>query len=237
MNRDDINKARIVYYGFFAAIFSFRMEESKFPYIYDLLDILHQNPVNEESALALENAKLFLDEGGYEALKHESDLIFFNPTTSYMPMTASYYHEKRDDGSKRLEMIEYVLKSSYRKNGEEFKENEDHIEFLLLFMQKLINDELEGSTPAEDLSKQVFQNILNEMLDEFSGNLHKHEKSHFYKEAAVLLQTYTDIERLYLGVDRPARNIRRDLSKPRMGKEKKAPREMVQRNLNEFGII
>ena len=236
-NQDDINRARILYYGFFAAIFSFSQDDTKFPYICNCVDILSQNPVDDVTATALENAKVFLKDGGYAALKKESDNVFFNPTTSFIPMTASYYHEKRDDGSKRLEMLGYVLESSYRKNGEGFKENEDHIEFILLFIQKLIHDEVEGGRATEVLVKKIFQNILNEMLDEFSENLYQHEKSSFYQDVAVLLSSYANIERLFLDVDRPVRCINRDFSKPQMKKEKKAPREMVQRNFDEFGSI
>ncbi len=239
MNRDAINKARILYYGFFGAVFSFSLDEQRYLLIGRILNLLEKNPVDKESAAALAALRQFLADGGYKALKEESDALFFSPASDYMPVTASYYDEGRDDGAKRLEMMGYVKESDYRRNVETFKENEDHVEFFFIFMQRLINDELAGNLASGELALKVFKNILNGMLNEFILNLFTHEKNVFYKQVAVLLRSFTAIERMFLGVEPPKKNTLEGESAhyDYLHKEKKPTREIVKRNFDEFDIV
>ena len=144
MDTHNINKARIVYYGFFAAFFSFYLEEQHIYVIEQCIDLLRENPIDEQTANALANLQRKLKKGGYAALKNESDRLFYSPATAFVPMTASYYTEQRDDGNKRMEMINYIAESKFRRNTDTYKEQEDHIEFVFLFLQKLIEEELHG---------------------------------------------------------------------------------------------
>ena len=218
-----------------STVFSFNLERHSYPVIRELIDILCQDPVDDPTADALVRLNVFLDEGAYDALKDESDQVFFSPATSFLPMTASYYHEKRDDGSKRLEMMDYVFASNYRRNSVEFKENEDHIAFIFLFMQKLIAEEVAGNTASGVLARRVFDHILNAMLDDFASNLFNHEKSSFYRHVAVVLHSFATIERIFLDVELPTDRDRRNLTRSGLTKEKKPPREIVRRNFDEFG--
>ena len=120
MERVAINKARVVYYGLFASLFSFCMTREHFEIIEKSVDLLSENPIDEQTAKALPGITKRLQEGGYPALKEESDQVFYNPTTTFVPMTASYYYEQRDDGSKRREMINYLLESKFRRNASEY---------------------------------------------------------------------------------------------------------------------
>ena len=90
MDTRNINKARIVYYGLFAAFFSFQLSEEHLGIINRSIDILNQNPIDERTAKALANIQRKLKKGGYTALTNESDRIFYSPATSFVPMTASY---------------------------------------------------------------------------------------------------------------------------------------------------
>lgn len=236
MDRDSINKARNVYYALFASLFAFSMDEDNYKNIICAIDILNKKPIDEQTASALNLMQERLQTLGFEGLKDESDLVFFSPTTSLVPMTSSYYSEQRDDGKKRVEMMNYVLQSKFRRNSTEYKENEDHIEFICLFMQQLIQDELQGETHSNCLAKNIFNDILNGMLDSLSEKLIAHEHSHLYREAAIVLQSFTNIERLFYSVNKPVEIDPSTLAKPniKLQKEKKAPREMVERNHDEF---
>ncbi|CAG37713.1 TorD/DmsD family molecular chaperone [Desulfotalea psychrophila] len=239
MDLNSINKARTVYYGLFASLFAFNMSEDHFKNIVHSVDRLSNAPIDDQTGVALTLLKESLESGGYSGLKNENDMVFFSPTTSFTPMTASYYSEERDDGKKRVEMMNYVLQSKFRRNSDEYKENEDHIEFICLFMQKLIYDELQGEKHSQCLGKNIFKDILNDMLNPLCQRLAEHENSHIYGQVAIILKSFADIERLFFDINAPAIVDASRLAKPniKLGKEKKAAREMVKRNHDEFSSI
>lgn len=236
MDHEAINKVRTIYYGMFASLFAFDFDEKNFRAVVESIDILSVQPMDEESGEALASMKEMLLSRSYQEVKDESDLVFFSPTTSLIPTTSSFYDEQRDDGKKRVDMMNYVLASKFRRNTETFKENEDHIEFISLFMQKLIEEQLQGSDGSEDVAKNVFENILNHMMDPLSRKLYEHENSELYRYAAVVLDSFTQLERLYLNVARPDEKSVRSTVKPHIKprKIKKAPKELVTRNMDEF---
>lgn len=213
MNKEAINKARAVYYGLFASLLTFFDNANDLALIQKTIDLLARNPLDEESKLAFSNMQKLLITGGYASLKEESDTVFFSPYSAYIPVTASFFVENRDDGKMRLDMVNYVLSSNYRRDNEKFKELEDHIGFIVLFLQKMIEEELGGNEKSAQLSREVFVNILNPFVDEFVRALYAHENSYFYQELAVVMQSFIALERLYL-----------DVKKPTKEKEDEAPR-------------
>lgn len=228
MDNTTINRARIVYYGLFSSLFSFSMGKEKYDTIVRAVNILHQNAIDDQSEKALDNMKRRLKKGGFTALEQESDRVFFSPTTAFVPMTASFYHEQRDDGKKRVEMIDYLLQSTFRRNTKTYKEHEDHIEFVMQFLQKLIEQELQGNQTAGLLAKKVFANILNPMVDEFADTLFRHDKSHFYKQAVLALRSFIDFERLYLNIPQPETSESRAMRKKELDKGKEPSRTCIQ---------
>ncbi|MFT5700071.1 MAG: TorA maturation chaperone TorD [Desulforhopalus sp.] len=239
MDHTAINRARTLYYGMFASFFAFNFEEKNFAIITETVGVLADHPIDDVSGEALNNMKELLQRTGYQQVKDESDLVFYSPTTSHIPMTASYYDEQRDNGQKRIDMMNYVQNSKFRRNSTVFQENEDHIEFIALFMQKLVEDDLQGEEGADEVAKNVFENILNQMLGPLCEKLYNHEHSVLYENVAIVLDSFTSFERLYLGVAKPdvneARNATPQNKKPR--KIKKAPKKMVERNMDEFVSI
>lgn len=203
MDNVAINKARIVYYGLFSSLLAFKMTEKSFETAVQALEILSQNPIDEQSELAFANMQRRIAKTGYDGLWKENNRVFCSPAFSPVSTTASFYNDGRDDGPKRVQMIDYVLKSKYRRNSDSYKEHEDHVEFVMLFLQKLIEEELGGNGQARKLATEVFSNILNTMIDEFTDNLFNHEQSFFYKQVALALRSFTEFERLYLNVGKP----------------------------------
>lgn len=235
MNKEAINKARAVYYGLFASLLTFFDNPSDLGIIQKTIDVLAQNPLDDESKRAFSNMQYLLITGGYTLLKEESNKVFFSPYSAYIPVTASFFVENRDDGKMRQEMVKYVLSSNYRRDNEKFKELEDHIGFIVLFMQKMIEEELSGNEKSAQLAREVFEKILNPFIDEFIAALHVHDESHFYEDFAIIMQSFIALERLYLDVKKPAR----ETETPRVfTKEFKKPHKPLtprpKKNMEEF---
>lgn len=228
MDNAAINKARIVYYGLFSSVFSFSMDKEKYEAIVSAVDILQQNPIDEQSEKALTNMKRRLTNGGYAALEKECDRVFYSPTTALVPMTASFYNEQRDDGRKRVEMINYVLESKFRRDADAYKEHEDHIEFVMQFLQKMIELELQGDRGARELEEKVFAHILNGMVDEFGDKLFSHEESFFYKQVVLALRSFIDLERIYLNIPQPEKQQKHSSGKLENTKGKQNERKCIQ---------
>lgn len=237
MDQQAISKARMIYYGLFAAAFSFNFTKHEYQLINNNIKILRSHPVNELNEVTLYEMEKLVESLGFRGIKQESDEIFFSPITTMLPTTASYYYEKRDDGSQRTMMINYLFQSKFRKNGEEFKENEDHIEFILLFLQRLIEDELNGNTESGQLAGKIFANILDGMINQFTQNVFYHENARFYKHTAILLSSFMEMERQYLQIEQQTLAEVKDMARPELRKEKLPPRQMVTRNFAEFGSI
>lgn len=235
MNKEAINKARAVYYGLFASLLTFFENKNDLEVIRKTINMLASNPLDEASFSAFSNMQNLLITKEYAFLKEESDKVFFSPYAAYIPVTASFYVESRDDGKMRLAMVNFVLSSKFRRDNDKFKELEDHIGFIVLFMQKLIEDELSGNEESAQLSREVFVNILNPFVDEFIAALYAHEYSHFYQEFAVVMQSFIALERLYLDVKKP---IKKDET-PRVfinenQKVRKPIKERPKKNMEEF---
>ncbi|QKF81795.1 TorD/DmsD family molecular chaperone [Halarcobacter ebronensis] len=218
MKNRELDSARALYYGFFSLAFSFIENRENFQKLVEMITYLSKSPIEENSKSAFENIENFLKkENAQELLLDENNNIFFSPSTTFIPMTASFYIEDRDDGKKRVEMTNIVLKSKFRRDSQNFKEAEDHICFIFSFLQKLLNDENE-----DEIILEVFSNILNGMIDEFIESLHSHECSEFYKDIAVLLKVFIELERALLNV--------KSVEK----KEKRVQQNIFQREKKEF---
>lgn len=239
MDRNHINNARVVYYQLFSSLFAFDIKDDDYKTAVNCIEILAKSPLDEESEKALVQIKKKLTNLGYDGLKEESDMVFYNPLTTLVPMTASYFSEHRDDGLRRVEMIDYLLKSPFRKDSDKYKENEDHIEFICLFMATIIQDEIAGKEYAVGLSGQLFSSILNPMVNPFFDTLFIHEKSDMYRHVALLGRSFFEFERVFHDVEEPVAVNAEDYSKPNIVllKEKQPPREMPKRNLDEFTSI
>jgi TorA maturation chaperone TorD len=208
MDKKAINQARAIYYGLFSSLFAFVLEEERFAGVEETIEILLQNPIDENSKKALKNMNSIIKVKGNKFLIDEYDGIFYDLTCNPVSTTASFYEEDRDDGKKRILMVDYVLQSNYRRNTQKYTDLEDDIGFVLSFMQKLILDEIDGDEKAGFLEKEVFEKVLNNFVDEFIDNVYMHENSAFYQEVALLLKIFIEFERVFLGVKKPKEKVK-----------------------------
>lgn len=204
MNREAVNPARSLYYGFLSKMLVFTTKKERFSGIEDALEVMIANPLDDNSYEALKEVKEFINAGGYEYLAQEYDDIFNAPDTKVVRTTASYYDEGVESGKKRVEVKNFLGKTKIRRNEKEFKENEDSVGFLVTFMHELIELIIAGDNSYENLQHCVFTQIINEFFDEFVEDLYNHPKANAYKSVAVILNAFIEFERLYFDVAKPA---------------------------------
>jgi len=203
-NKEAVNPARSLYYGFFSKMLVFTPNEDRFDGLKDALNVMISNPLDENSAEALKEIKEVVELGGFEALASEYDDIFHNPESQVVRNTASFYDEGVESGKKRVEVKNFLAKTKIRRDENHFKEPEDSVGFLVTFMHELIELIIKGENSYESLQHCLFTEIINEFIDEYIEALYENEKSNVYKSVAVVLNAFIEFERLYFDVYKPA---------------------------------
>jgi TorA maturation chaperone TorD len=208
MNREAVNGARSLYYGLMSKMLVFSPNENRYDGVSEALEIMIQNPMDENSGEALKEIKEFIELGGIESISNEFDDIFHNPETAVVRNTASYYDEGVESGKKRLEVKNFLAKTKIRRDEKNFKENEDSVGFLVTFMHELAELLVNGEKSYETLQHCMFAEILNEFIDEFIEKLYEHDKANAYKSLAVVFNAFIEFERMYFDVSNPVRKVR-----------------------------
>ena len=198
-----INKARALYYNFFANFFVVSQRSENYFELIRLLNILKQNPLDESSSEALNNISNLLDSFSNVALLKEFDDLFHNPLNKKIRQTASFYDEGVESGKKRVEMINFVAKTKLRRDENSYFEYEDSIGFIFSLMAELSDLLANEQKEYENTVHCIFAQILNDFIDEFAKDIYEHDKSNIYKELMVVLHSFVEFERLYLEVSKP----------------------------------
>jgi TorA maturation chaperone TorD len=234
MNTVALNKVRAIYYGLFSSLFSYINSEKDFNNIKQSIELLSQAPIDENSKTSFDEITSFLNEKGMDGLIDENNQIFYSPSTTFIPVTASFYNEDRDDGQKRVEMTNIVLKSIYRRDNTNFKEAEDHVCFIFNFIQKLL--EQDYSKIDNKLVVETFSVVLNSFIDSFIQDVYNHEDSHFYKNIAVILKVFVELERTLLNIKKPIEHkVRKQYEI--FHKKRKSFTKRAKRNFDEISSL
>ena len=198
-----INKARALYYNFFANFFVLSSKSENYFELIRLLNILKENPLDESSADALNNISNLLDSSSNVDLIKEFDDLFHNPLNKKIRQTASFYDEGVESGKKRVEMIDFVAKTKLRRDENSYFEYEDSVGFIFSLMAELSNFLANDQKEYENTVHCIFAQILNGFIDDFAKDIYEHDKSNIYKELMVILHSFVEFERLYLEVSKP----------------------------------
>jgi len=198
-----VNKARALYYNFFANFFVLSSKSENYFELIRLLNILKENPLDESSADALNNISNLLDSSSNVALIKEFDDLFHNPLNKKIRQTASFYDEGVESGKKRVEMIDFVAKTKLRRDENSYFEYEDSVGFIFSLMAELSNFLANDQKEYENTVHCIFAQILNGFIDDFAKDIYEHDKSNIYKELMVVLHSFVEFERLYLEVSKP----------------------------------
>ncbi len=202
-DKQAIHKARALYYNLFANFFVLPKDMNRYLILRDLINTLKQNPLDSESEKALENLYQLLDSTSNSAVGLEFDDMFHNPISETVRQTASFYDEGVESGKKRLEMVNFVAKTKFRRNEKEFYEYEDSIGFIFSLMAELSDLIARGETSYENTAHCIFAEILNEFVDQFLAEVYEHPSAKIYKELIIVLHSFIAFERLFLNVSKP----------------------------------
>lgn len=203
LNKESVNKARSLYYGFLSKMFVFTTSPSRYEGLSEALDVMAQNPLDENSGEALREIQLFLAHNGESAFIQEYDDVFHNPSYKVVRNTASYYAEGVESGKKQLEVKNFLAKTKIRRNEKYFKENEDSVGFIFTFMHELIELIMNEQKEYDSLQHCLYTEVINPFIDEFIVNVYEHPMARIYKSVAIVLNAFMAFERLYFDVAKP----------------------------------
>jgi TorA maturation chaperone TorD len=214
INKESVNKARSLYYGFLSKMFVFTTDTNRYKGVLEALDVMIENPLDENSAEALKEFKSFLLEEGEASLIQEYDDLFHNPAFPVIRNTASYYDEGVESGKKQLEVKNFLAKTRIRRNEKTFKENEDSVGFIFTFMHELIELIMQGHKEYDTLQHCLFSEVINPFIDEFVIKVYEHPKARAYKAVAIVLNAFIAFDRLYFDVVKPPYTEVKRVAKP-----------------------
>ncbi|RXJ88256.1 hypothetical protein CRU93_01265 [Arcobacter sp. CECT 8985] len=174
----------------------------------ELINLLKDNSLDSSSGEAFKNLSIKLEKDSNISLLQEFDDIFYNPQTTQIRTTASYYDEGVESGRKRVEMLDFLAKTKIRRDEKNFSEYEDSIGFVFTVLSELATLVSEGQEQYKTVQHCIFKDILNEFVDDFSKAVYEHEKADIYKDVIAALVSFMEFERLYLEVSKvKAKNI------------------------------
>lgn len=214
INKESVNKARSLYYGFLSKMFVFTTDENRYKGVIEALDVMIDNPLDENSAEALKELKSFLLEEGETSLIQEYDDLFHNPAYAVIRNTASYYDEGVESGKKQLEVKNFLAKTRIRRNEKAYKENEDSVGFIFTFMHELIELIMQGQYEYDTLQHCLFTEVINPFIDEFIVKVYEHPKARAYQAVAIVLNAFIAFDRLYFNVAKPPFKEVKRVAKP-----------------------
>ena len=203
INKESVNKARSLYYGFLSKMFVFTIDPNRYAGIQEALNVMIANPIDENSGEALKEIQAFFTTQGQGALIQEYDDIFHNPAYKVVRNTASYYDEGVESGHKQVAVKNFLAKTKIRRNETHFKENEDSVGFIFTFMHELIELIMQDGKEYENIQHCLFVEVINPFVDEFIINVYEHPMSKIYQSIAIVLNAFMAFERMYFEVAKP----------------------------------
>lgn len=221
---DDINTARAYFYEFFSKPLSF-IDEAEFEIWHKQAEILSQNLLDD--ALK-EDFESVLDTD-FAAFHAEQNAVFYDLSYVNVPISASFYHEGRDDGQMKLLARDLIRKSALRKD-EHCTQSEDEFGFLFGFIAAVLKSD-------ESVAQQCFRFVLNPVIDEFMQKLEIHKNSAFFVHLARIMRVFFAQERLFLGIEPPPKHEGKSLADKaleRVPYEPKLPTKFSKINTEEL---
>ncbi len=212
MKDNNIYKARALYYAMFSRFFVFATDNSRYLELINLIDTLQKNPLDKTTSDAFTQIRKELKSDSNISFMKEFDSIFHSPETSMIRTTASYFDENVESGKKRLEMQNFLAKTKIRRDEKQYSDYEDHVGFIFSVMSELCDLISEDQEEYINTSHCIFDQILNEFIDDFAKEVYEHEEAKIFKNIVVLLKTFIEFERIFLEVSIPNKKENKNLS-------------------------
>lgn len=158
---------------------------------------------DENSAAAIMRLSSNFDEKNPENIIDEYDNIFHAPPKP-LRNSLSYYDEGFEIGNVCAKIRKILAHTDIRRDEKNFKENEDSVGFVFTLMSEFVNRAAKGESEYEELAHELFAEAINPYVDQFCENLFMHEEAKFYKDAATLLQSFIEFERVCYELPKPS---------------------------------
>lgn len=208
---ENINKARILYYDFFAGLFIYDLLNGRKDLLLKQIEILKTQPIGDEDEESFEILENEIKQNGVKNLLFEYTRFFMLPFDASLKenlskninkkhkketmenpqvvLYLSYYIDGTIAGTGLVRAKEKIRKSKVRLNEKEFRENEEHFGFLLMLMKNLLEN-LEN----KELQNEIFCECINPMYDKILRALQHKGKESLYANVAILAKNFLDFE-------------------------------------------
>ena len=203
--------ARILYYDFFASLFLYDLLLCRENLLKNQISILKQYPLSDSNIVDFELLHKELDANGIKNFIFEHTYLFMLPFTSHIDVNTTFNEKRKNNSNRTINKKSVVLYLSYyidgsiagngltiakqlvkqskvRINDVNFKENEEHFGFLLLFMKYLLQNN------NMDLSIKVFKECIKPMQYKIIEGLNDMGDGYLYFHISRLLDIFMDVE-------------------------------------------
>lgn len=198
MHNVEINKARLFLYNILSLLFIEEYVKENTQKILENLEILSKNSFDEDVSLAAAEIIEILKHEKPDKIYNDYQELFIVPFGTYIPLSASWYHEEREGGFMLLQVRDILAKTKIRKDEKSFTAPEDHYGFIFTLSAYLIEQQINEEI-KEDLQKELFKKVINPYCDEMVYKLLA-SSSKIYTKVGLILGNICNFERAYLDV-------------------------------------
>jgi len=191
---ENVNKARAIFYDFFAGLFLRDLLVERKMLLKTQLESLSVSPLDEDSEKSLKRLSDEVDAHETVVLLDEFDDLFMLVMAGEVVLPyVSHYKEARLNGDILVDIRQTIKELPVRANSEQFRETEDHLGFLFLVMRYCIEEKKYTST-----QKEIFSAYILPYVKGFIEDVSSNAKSDFYKDVAKVLKSFMEFERNYV---------------------------------------
>ena len=194
MMDENVNKARAIFYDFFAGLFLRDLLVERKTLLKTQLESLSVSPLDEESEKSLKRLSDEVNAHETVVLLDEFDDLFVLVMAGEVVLPyVSHYKEGRLNGDILVDIRQTIKELPVRANSEQFRETEDHLGFLFLLMRYCIEEKKYTSTQQE-----IFNTYILPYVKRFIEDINANVKADFYKDVAKVLKSFMEFERNYV---------------------------------------
>ncbi|RBQ25743.1 molecular chaperone [Arcobacter sp. CECT 9188] len=198
MHSVEIDKARAFIYNILSLLFVEEYTKTKSSQILENLEVLSKNSFSENVQDVSKELFVYLKEKSTNIIFSEYQDLFLIPFDEYIPLSASWYHERREGGFMQLKVKDVLGKTVIRKDEKNFTAQEDHYGFIFTLSTYLLDKQVLKEID-EDLQKELFIEVLNPYIDELFYKLIG-SSSFIYSRVGIILKEFIGFERAYLDI-------------------------------------
>ncbi len=191
---ETINKARAIFYDFFAGLFLHDLLCEREALLKTQLESLSTSPLDDDAEKSFARLSDELNEHGIVVILDEFNDLFALPMSGEIVFPyVSHYKENRLNGDILVDIRQTIKELPVRANNAHFSETEDHLGFLFLIMRYCIEE-----MNFEGTQKEIFKHYIVPYVQRFIDDITSNPKADFYKDIAKILKSFMDFERNYV---------------------------------------